>query len=248
MPAALSQGDLPMPFQFTPTRLKTLLAAASLMLSSPLWAADCARSWAEPSSQNMNINSTFYVEITNYQNGERHFSVGNGKDKNAVDIYTLQGMLLAKGYSEAQIQQMGGQNLTMMPMTFMPVIAVLAGSLPDGPCHLPASKDVADTLDGNWGIKNAKFTAVQGKLQSSSPDTIHYELDFTYTPADAAGSTIHYAGDMTYSTRQEMPASSTDLAGYLLIMAAPPYTVIGSKDAPATQLGELRVWRASRGE
>ncbi len=111
---------------------KTLVLVSGILLSFSGYAgvADCRNEWARPSSQTMSMDSAISFALTDYKNGERHFSVKQSSGQGA-EIYYLKGAVLVKGYSQAQIEQFPQNGLFMMPMAFAVPIAILAEVAPN---------------------------------------------------------------------------------------------------------------------
>lgn len=224
---------------------KTLVLFTSIVLlfSGHVGATDCRNEWARPSYESMNMDSSISFQLTDYKNGERHFSVKQGEQ--GIEIYYLKGAVLVKGYSQAQLEQFPENALFMMPMTFAVPIMILAEVAPKGPCNIEVKTPVSMLLSGAIGLQDRKLTSAVGQLLPSAPSEVSYELDVSIDPPAPNKTSVRYSGTMSFAPQQESLPDDIDVADYLVVMRSRPFPVAGSSGIPA-KLGELRRFLASR--
>lgn len=226
-------------------RLGVLAFLASIFFSFSVQAGvtDCRNEWMRPSSQTMSMDSSISFALTDYKNGERHFSVRQSPEHGA-EIYYLKGAVLVKGYSHDQLDQLPQNALFMMPMTFAVPIMVLAEAAPKGPCNVEVKMPIAIQLSGEMRLQDRKLTNATGQLLPSPPRELSYELDVSIDPPAQNKTSIRYSGTMSFAPQQEAPPDDTDVSGYIVVTRARPFPVAGSAGVPAT-LGKLKRFLAS---
>jgi hypothetical protein len=213
-----------------------LISVLCLLFGYASAAADCRNAWVRPASQNMSMDSSISFALTDFKNGERHFSV---KQEHSADIYYLKGMVLVKGYSQAQIEQFPENALFMMPMAFAVPIAILSETVPEGPCTIKAKASISAPLSGAMRLQDRKLTKVAGEVVPSAPSEISYQVDVSIDPPAPNKTAVRYSGAMSFASQQESPHDETDVTGYLVVTRARPFPVAGSSGIPG-KLGELR--------
>jgi len=205
-------------------------------------AADCRNEWLRPSSQTMSMGSAILFMLTDYKNKERHFSMKQGP--NQVDVYYLKGILLVKGYSEAQIEKITQATLFWMPMAFSVPTAILGDAEPKGPCNVGGKMPFSIKSSGAIMLQNRKISGAVGQLFRSTPSEISYEFDVSFDPPAPQEASVRYAGTMSFAPQEESLSDDTDITGYMVVRHSPPFPVAGSPGVPA-KLGELRRLLAS---
>lgn len=222
-------------------RIRKFLITITCFLSGYASAADCRNLWQLPASQTMRTDAVISFSLNDYKNGERHFSVkDSGK---SIDIYYLKGVMLVKGYSQAEIKKLPATSLFMMPMAFTVPTAVLAEAVPKGPCSVERKVSLAASLEG-MRLKNWKLTQAVGELAPSALGEVSYQIDVSIDPPAPEKKSVHYAGTMSFLSQEESPNEETDVTGYLLVMGSQPFLVAGSAGVP-TKLGDLRRFLAA---
>jgi hypothetical protein len=219
------------------------LISALCFLSAYASPADCGNLWVRPASQNMSMDSSISFALTDFKNGERHFSVKQDPEHSA-DIYYLNGAVLVKGYSQAQIEQFPENALFMMPMTFAVPIAVLSETVPKGPCTIEAKVSISVPLSGAMRLQDRKLTKAVGEVFPSAPSEISYQLDVSIDPPAPNKTAVRYSGAMSFASQQESPPDETDVSGYLVVTRTRPFPSAGSSGVPG-KLGELRRFLAA---
>lgn len=217
--------------------MRTLLITAICFLSGCASAADCENRWERPASQTMSIDAAISISLSDYKNGERHFSVKDSGQ--SIDIYYLKGVVLVQGYSQAQVEQLAADTLFMMPMAFTVPIAVLSEAVPKGPCSVEGKSSFAVPLAGGMSLQGRKLTKAVGELLPSAPGEVSYQLDVSIDPPAHDKTSLRYSGTMSFVSQQASPDEETDVTGYLLVMRSRPFPVAGSAGVPA-KLGDLR--------
>ncbi|MDD5300768.1 MAG: hypothetical protein PHD65_09775 [Gallionella sp.] len=219
---------------------KTLILVSGILLSFSGYAgvADCRNEWAHPSFQTMSMDSAISFALTDYKNGERHFSVKQSSGQ-GVEIYYLKGAVLVKGYSQAQIEQFPQNGLFMMPMTFAVPIAILAEIAPNGPCNIEAKTPVSTQLSGAMRLQDRKLTGAVGQLAPSALSEVSYELDVSIDPPAPNKKSVRYSGAMSFAPQQESLPEDTDITGYLVVTRSRPFPVAGNSGVPV-KLGDLK--------
>lgn len=223
-----------------------LPTALLFLLYGALAAADCRNEWGRPSSQTMIMDSAISFTLTDYRNEERHFSAKQGLDQK-LDIYYLKDVVLVKGYSEVQIEQVAQHELSMMPMAVFAVpTAILTRAAPGGPCNVAAKTPFSIPLSGANRLRDQTLSGSVGYLFPSSPSEISYELDVSIDPPEQNRASVRYSGTMTFAPQESSPPDDADVAGYTVIAPSRPFPVIGSSAIPVVKLGEVRRFLASR--
>lgn len=223
-------------------KIFVLFIGISLSLSAQAGAVDCRNEWARPSSESMSMDSAISFQLTDYKNGERHFSVMQGEQ--GIEIYYLKGAVLVKGYSQAQLEQLPENTLFMMPMTFAVPISILAEVAPKGPCNIKENTPVSIRLSGAIRLQDRKLTVANGQLLPSAPSEVTYELDVSIEPPTPSKTSVRYSGTMSFAPQQESPPDDTDVTGFLLVTRSRPFPVAGNSGVPA-KFGELRRYLVS---
>lgn len=222
-------------------RMRSILSllAIYLYLSVGLaLAGDCPNLWTRPSSQTMSMDSSISFAMVDFKNGERHFSIRQRPDQ-SIDIYFLKGMVLVKGYSQAQIEKFSENTIFMMPMTFAVPAAVLSEAAPNGPCTIKENTPVSVQLSGAIRLQDRKLTKAVGRVSPSAPDKISYQLDVSLDPPAANKSKVDYSGTMSFAPKQDSPSDEADVSGYLILTRELPLRSAGDAGIPG-RLGELR--------
>lgn len=225
------------------TRVLTFLASIFFSFSVQADVTDCRNEWMRPSSQTMSMDSSISFALTDYKNGERHFSVKQSPEHSA-EIYYLKGAVLVKGYSHDQLDQIPPNALFMMPMAFAVPIMVLAEAAPKGPCNVEVKIPIAIQLSGEMRLQDRKLTSATGQLLPSTPHELSYELDVSIDPPAQNKTSVRYSGTMSFTPQQESLSDDTDVTGYIVVTRARPFPVAGSSGVPAT-LGKLKHFLAS---
>jgi hypothetical protein len=207
-------------------------------------ATDCRNEWVRPTTQTMSMDSAISFTLTDYKNGERHFSVKQAPGQQ-VDIYYLKGAVLAKGYSQEQLEKLAGNALFMMPMAFAVPIAISAQVAPKGPCAIEKATPFSTQLSGVMKLQDRKITSATGQLQPSALSEISYELDAVIDPPAPNKTSVHYAGSMSFAPQEGSAPDNNDISGFLLLSRSRPFPIAGSAGIPTT-IGELRRFIASR--
>lgn len=217
--------------------MRMLLISVIWLISNYASAADCQNIWQRPSSQTMNMDATVSFSLSDYKNGERHFSVKDSKQ--SIDIYYLKGVMLVKGYSQAQIDKIPETTLFMMPMAFTVPTAVLSEAVPKGPCSVKGKASFSVPLSGSMRLQDRKLSNAVVELVSSESGDVSYKMDVSIDPPAQNKTSVRYSGTMSFVPQQESPNEEADVRGYLLVMRSRPFPVAGIAGVP-TKLGDLR--------
>lgn len=214
-----------------------LLITVIYFLSDRASAVDCQNRWERPVSQTMSMDAAISFSLSDYKNGERHFSVKDSEQ--SLDIYYLKGAVLVQGYSQAQIEQLPAGALFMMPMAFTVPIMVLSEAVPKGPCAVAGKASFAVPLSGGLSSQGRKLTNAMVELVPSASGEVSYQLDVSIDPPAQNKTSVRYSGTMSFVSQQASPDEETDLTGYLVVTRSRPFPVAGSAGVPA-KLGDLR--------
>jgi hypothetical protein len=215
-----------------------ILAGMILSFSASAEAVRCEGEWLHPSSQAMSMDATVSFALSDYKNGERHFSAQQGPGQ-SLDIYYLKGGVLVKGYSQAQLAQLPQAVLFMMPMTFAVPATILSQAAPEGPCKIVPKAKFSLPLTAPLRLQDRALTSAAGQLSRSASDQISYDLDVVIDPPAPNKTSVRYAGTMSFTPEQEALPDDLDISGYLLVMRSGAPVATGSEGIPVT-LGELR--------
>lgn len=224
-------------------RFLTFLASIFFSISVQAGVTECKNEWMRPSSQTMSMDSSISFALTDYKNGERHFSVKQDQEHGA-EIYYLKGAVLVKGYSQDQLAQIPPNALFMMPMAFAVPIMILAEAAPKGPCNVEVKTPISIQLPGEMRLQDRKLTSATGQLLPSTPRELSYELDVSIVPPAPNKTSVRYSGTMSFAPQQEAPPDDSDVTGYIVVTRTRPFSVAGSAGVPAT-LGKLKRFLAS---
>lgn len=230
--------------------IQILLITFFFSLSGEVAAADCRNEWWSPSFQTMNMDSVALISftLTDYKNEERHFSAERGPDQR-IDVYYLKDVVLVKGYSEAQIEELTQNELSMMPIaTFALPTTILARVAPRGPCSVRAKTPFSIQFSDADRLRDRTISGAVGHLSQSVPNEISYELVVAIAPAPPAPykASVRYSGTMSFAPQEESPPDDADVTGYTVLTPSRPFPVIGSSAIPVVKLGEVRRFLASR--
>lgn len=221
----------------------TLLAIFLYFLVGSALAADCRNLWTRPSSQTLSMDSTISFGLVDFKNGERHFSIRQDSEQ-SVDIYFLKGIVLVKGYSQAQIEKFPENAIFLMPMVFAVPAAVLSEAVPKGPCTIKDDTPVSVTLTGAIRLQDRKLTKAVGLITPTALNKISYQLDVSIDPPASNKSKVNYSGVMSFAPQQDAPSDETDVSGYLILTRERPLRSAGEAGVPG-KLGELRRFLAA---
>jgi len=208
-----------------------------ITLSSISHAATCSNSWLLPSSQTMEMEN-MSASITEYANGERHFSIKQGGE--SIDVYYLKGALLVKGLSADKIESYSRETIWWLPMVFVVPASVLSQAVPNGPCNLNGKTPFSIKLSGAIGYGPHKLTHAEGEVFPKSPSEIVYKFNAATDPPAKDGKFILYSGTIKLSPKEAAPEDNTNILGYILVRQTRPFLVVGKSDLPVNTLGELR--------
>ena len=208
-----------------------------ITLSSISHAATCSNSWLLPSSQTMEMEN-MSASITEYANGERHFSIKQGGEY--IDVYYLKGALLVKGLSADKIESYSRETIWWLPMVFVVPASVLSQAVPNGPCNVSGKTPFSIKLSGAIGYGPHKLTHAEGEVFPKSPSEIVYKFNAATDPPAKDGKFILYSGTIKLSPKEAAPEDNTNILGYILVRQTRPFLVVGKSDLPVNTLGELR--------
>ena len=233
-------------FCYGPFRAILLLAAVLLSVSGRATAGDCRNDWMHPYAQTMTTDSSTSFALADYQNKERHFSAENGLGQ-SLDIYYLKDIVLIKGYSEAQIEEMSRDVLAMMPVFSLGVPSlILSRAAPGGPCNIRAKTQFSIKLAGDNRLRDPSLSSSAGYFFRSAPNQIAYQLDVLIDPPVSGKTSVRYSGTMSFEPQEESPSGDVNVAGYTVFADSRPFPVIGSAAVPVVNLGEVRRFFESR--
>jgi WG containing repeat len=207
-----------------------------ITLSSISHAATCSNNWLRPSFQTMEMEN-MSASITEYANGERHFSIRQGEEY--IDVYYLKGALLVKGPSADKIESYSRETIWWLPMVFVVPASVLSQAVPNGPCKLDGKTPFSIKLSGAIGYGPHKLTHAEGEVFPTSPSEIVYKFTAATDPPTKDGKFIRYSGTLKLSPQEAAPKENANILGYTLVRQTRPFLVVGKSDLPVTTLGEL---------
>ncbi|HYA15729.1 MAG TPA: DUF1566 domain-containing protein [Syntrophales bacterium] len=208
-------------------------------ISSATFAGYCHNNWLALSqtmeTQNVAASMTFYL------NGERHFSMRQGKEP-AIDVYDLNDTLLIKGSPADKIEQIRAM-VWFSPFTFIVPNAVLYQAVPKGPCSVSGKIPFSVSFSGENrigpGRDDGNLKKAEGIVERVSQDEIAYQFKCDVDPAPKDGTTVVYKGTLKLSLEPFLK-DDINVKGYTLVGHTRPFPVVGSSELPVTTLGDVR--------